>query len=190
MYKKIFCLTLAFSLLCSLAGCGKSGKGLSFDIAAPATGGDLMPGVKALCSVEDVRAAGVPLQDEPLSEATDPDSGLPCITYAVVPPDCTLTIGEHEVYNAQFHFLDGKLSFVNMKLTEKDDFDALESELTGLYGVSTEATGAFGTMLMWRPASDSPVLIQLSAYMDKDGNHTGSELIVGYIWYDRVGQQP
>lgn len=188
MCKKVFCTALALILLCCLAGCGQ--KALSLDLSAITAGGDLLPGVKPLCSVDEVRAAGVKLQDDPLGTNTDPASGLISTTYGITPQDCTLSVGKYEAHNGQFVFLDEKLTEIHLNLKNKDDTSALKADLTDLYGEPVEVKGVMGTMLGWRLTGDCPVLIQLTALEDADGTHTGTQFAVGYMWFETKGQEP
>lgn len=188
MYKKLFRLALTLALLCALAGCGK--KDLSVNLSAIVGDGDLLPGVKALCSEEEVRAAGVPLQAEALGTGTDPASGLPSVTYGITPQDCTLTIGQYKAHNGRFVFLDGKLTEIHLNLNDKADADPLESELTKLYGAPLMVENDNASLFGWRLTGDCPILVQLTAMKDADGNHSSTQFAVGYIWYDMAGQEP
>lgn len=186
MRKKIVCLTLALFTLAALAGCG--GKTLSLDVNALGTGGALLPGMPPLCSEAEVRAAGMPMQEEVFYEGSDLASGLPLVVYGISPPDCNVEVLGHTLYNGTIEFLDEKLSTLNFHMQSVEDARAVESVLAEQYGAPVEMDNERATLLGWKLETDPPVLIQITLMKNANGEPENASLHIGYLWYEIAGQ--
>ena len=179
MKKRTIYLALIAALLFSLSGCG--GKGTKIRLEALEKNEALIHKVQPCSTLEEVRGV-LPLDEEPFS--SHEENGLESVTYLL--QSASLNLAGMEIRNSFFEFINGKLTNINIRLTDSAGYDAVSSEMVRLYGEpETEELNNGVIMNSWEFQGGYPVKAALMGYPGEGEEKIASgSFQVSYLWFE------
>lgn len=183
--KKLFSTT-SFSLILTLsfllAACGE--KKEEIQLGALEKNGPLISKAAPCGTVDEVREAGVPLDDVPFDTQNNEEKGLESITYLVQNENFVLNLAGYEIKNSFFQFINGKLSNITINLADDGVYEAVKSEMTKLYGEPVTDEPMEGVVMnLWEFQADYPIRATVIGY-SSDGKIVSGSFQVSYIWFE------
>ena len=183
--KKLF-FTISFSsiltLIFLLTACG--GKKEEVQLEALEKNGALISKAAPCGTVDEVREAGVPLDDVPFDTQNNEEKGLESVTYLVQDENFSLNLAGYEIKNSFFQFINGKLSNVTINLTDDGAYEAVKAEMIKLYGEPVADEPMEGVVMnLWEFQADCPVRATVIGY-SADGKIVSGSFQVSYIWFE------
>lgn len=181
MKKRIFALFVLLFVF-SLTACGEKKNEVQLEALEK---NEALISKAAPCSaVDEVRKAGIPMEDEPFDIQNNEEKGLESVTYLVQNEKFTLSLAGCDIKSSFFQFINGKLSNITINLTDSSSYEAVKAEMTKLYGEPSidESMEGF-VMNLWEFQADYPVRATVIGHLT-DGKVVSGSFQVSYIWFE------
>jgi len=181
MKKSLFFPILIIALIFSLTACGE--KKEEFHLEALEKNGAFVAQAVPCSTVDEVRKAGIPMDEAPFDTQNNEEKGLESVTYLVQDENFTLKLAGHETKSSLFQFINGKLSNITINLTDDASYEAVKAEMTKLYGEPVVEEPMEGTVMnLWEFEADYPVQAAVIG-RSTDGKIVSGTFQVSYIWF-------
>lgn len=175
-----FAIILALSFL--LTACGE-GKG-EVQLEALEKNEALISKAAPCGTVDEVREAGIPLDDVPFDTQSNEEKGLESVTYLIQSENFVLNLSGYEIKNSFFQFINEKLSNITINLADDGVYEAVKAEMIKLYGEPVVEEPMEGVVMnLWEFQADYPVRATVIGY-SSDGKIVSGSFQVSYIWFE------